>query len=137
MKLTRKKDDSRFRARVPRCYEETRREERIYKRSRCSKFSFPRRKWRKHRIDEKLRIRNEIITRLASLLRILDMKYKFEQNGEDILLKAKVTAEVDTNEIEKIRTKLKKLLKILINNLKVIFEVKNFATKKTILNRES
>ena len=47
-------------------------------------------------------IRDEIITESKSLLHIIDVKYKVEQEGEEILIKAFVTAEVDSEEIKNI-----------------------------------
>lgn len=47
-------------------------------------------------------IRDEIITESKSFLHIIDVKYKVEQEGEEFLIKAFVTAEVDSEEIKNI-----------------------------------
>ena len=47
-------------------------------------------------------IRDEVISKSESLMKILDVKYKIESVDEEILIKAFVTAEIDTEEIEQI-----------------------------------
>lgn len=47
-------------------------------------------------------VHDEIIAMSESLLNITEVKYKFEGNANSQILKAFVTAEVDTEEVEKI-----------------------------------
>ena len=47
-------------------------------------------------------IHDEIILETENFLHIVDVKYKIESEDEEILVKAFVTAEVDSEEIEKI-----------------------------------
>lgn len=52
-------------------------------------------------------IHDEIILRTENFLRIVDVKYKFEEESGEILVKAFVTAEVDSEEIENFIKKFK------------------------------
>lgn len=52
-------------------------------------------------------IHDEIILESENFLHIVDVKYKLEREGGEILVKAFVTAEVDSEEIEKLIKKFK------------------------------
>ena len=52
-------------------------------------------------------IHDEIILESENFLHIIDVKYKIWQEGEEILVKAFVTVEVDSEEIENIVKKFK------------------------------
>ena len=54
-------------------------------------------------------IHDEIILESENFLHIVDVKYKLESEGGEILVKAFVTAEVDSEEIEKLIKKFKEV----------------------------
>lgn len=66
-------------------------------------------------IESKTEVKNsqlthdEIIAKSENFLHIVDVKYKLEREGEEILVKAFVTAEVDSEEIEKFIKKFKEV----------------------------